>query len=139
MTRYVLDSFAILASYRGEAGSSRVGNLLTDRTHSHWMTYVNAGEVYYQIAREQSVQVAEDVLRWLEALPITFMEADRELTLEAARLKSLYAISYADCFATALALRVNAAVITGDPEFRKLELARVIDIEWLPAKPKTIR
>jgi ribonuclease VapC len=52
------------------------------------------------------------------------------LALAAAYLKGLHPISYADCFAAALAQQLDAAVVTGDPDFRQLE-GRVA-IEWLP-------
>jgi predicted nucleic acid-binding protein len=79
---------------------------------------------------------ADGALVWLEGLPFRFIEANRDLTMEAAKLKAQYALSYADCFAAVLAQRVDAAVVTGDEEFEQLERAGVVDIEWLPAKPK---
>jgi ribonuclease VapC len=41
--------------------------------------------------------------------------------LDAARLKSEHAISYADCFAAATAIKEGASIVTGDPEFKKVE------------------
>jgi len=38
-------------------------------------------------------------------------------------------MSYADCFAVATALRFNAAILTGDPEFKKIE--KTVSVEWL--------
>ena len=130
----MLDSFAILASYRKETGGVRVYELLTNRDHSHWMTYINVGEVYYRIAKESGLAVADEALVWLEDLPFQFIEANRALALAAAKIKAQYALSYADCFAAALAMRVDAAVVTGDPEFEQIK--DIVEIEWLPAKPK---
>ena len=39
-------------------------------------------------------------------------------------------MSYADCFAAALAQRESAAVVTGDPDFRQVE--QLVAIDWLP-------
>ncbi|MBP9665121.1 MAG: PIN domain-containing protein [Pyrinomonadaceae bacterium] len=47
----------------------------------------------------------------------------------AAGYKAGGGISYADCFAAALAKQTNATLITGDREFKKLESE--ITIEWL--------
>jgi len=52
--------------------------------------------------------------------PIPLVVADKELTYEAAKLKGKHQIPYADCFAAALARRLKAPVVTGDPEFKKL-------------------
>ena len=103
------------------------------------MTFVNLGEVYYRVAKERGVPAAEQALLWLEALPVQFVEAGRRLTLEAARLNGRYALSYADCFAAALARQLDAAVVTGDTEFEQLEGDGVVEIEWLQPKPKSRR
>ena len=44
-------------------------------------------------------------------------------------MKAEFPISYADCFAAATALILGAAVLTGDPEFRKL--SKVVSVDWL--------
>lgn len=100
------------------------------------MTYINLGEVYYRIAKESGLAAADGALVWLEGLPFRFSAANRDLTMEAAKLKAQYALSYADCFAAALARQVGAAVVTGDDEFKQLERAGIVEIEWLPGKPR---
>jgi ribonuclease VapC len=62
-------------------------------------------------------------------LPITIVLPDDQLIWKASELKAQYPISYADCFAAATALTQEAAVLTGDPEFKKL--AGVVSVEWL--------
>ncbi len=47
--------------------------------------------------------------------------ADWELAYRAAQLKVRGNISYADCFAVALAKSKKAEVVTGDKEFRQVE------------------
>ena len=65
---------------------------------------------------------------------IQLVVADKELACEAAKLKGKHQIAYADRFAAALARRVKAPVVTGDPEFKKL--TREISIQWIaPATP----
>jgi len=51
------------------------------------------------------------------------------LTREAARLKSRGGIAYADCFAAAVARLRNSELITGDPEFKRVE--DVVKIRWI--------
>jgi ribonuclease VapC len=95
------------------------------------MSVVNVGEVFYKIARERGEVVANETLEWLESLPVRFVRADRDMAVNAARIKANYPLAYADCFAAALAGGLGAAVVTGDPEFAQLERDNVVQIEWL--------
>ena len=79
--------------------------------------------------RERGEVKAEEVLALIKMLPIQIINVDLDLTLIASRLKSKYPVAYADCFAAALANEKNAKVITGDPEFIKME--EEIRIEWI--------
>jgi predicted nucleic acid-binding protein len=65
----------------------------------------------------------------LEQLPISVVNADLDITLEAARLKGMYPVAYADCFAAALGIRKKAKIVTGDPEFGKF--GNILSIEWI--------
>ena len=38
-------------------------------------------------------------------------------------------LSYADCFAVASALRHDACILTGDPEFKNVE--QIVEIDWV--------
>ena len=129
---YVLDSFAVLAHLGDEDSSGRVADILKaarGRKVKLFMSVVNFGEIYYISMRERGREKAEDAKRMIEQLPIKVVDADRELTLEAARLKAIYPVAYADCYAAALGLLRKAPVVTGDPEFRKF--GEVVMVEWL--------
>ena len=58
--------------------------------------------------------------------------ADRELTLTAARIKARYPLAYADAFAAALAKWHGVPVLTGDPEFSRID--EIVSIVWLEGK-----
>ena len=128
--RYVLDSFALIAYLEDESGAEKVGKILTQAAQRHVEVYlcsINLGEVYYITYRERGGEKAEETLAIIDLLPIHQVEADRDLVLSAARIKAVHAISYADAFAVALAYNLNAKVVTGDPEFRKLkEIVEVV-------------
>ncbi len=47
---------------------------------------------------------------------------------QAAEYKAEFSISYADCFALAAAIKQKAAIVTGDPEFKKVE--HIVEIVW---------
>jgi ribonuclease VapC len=93
------------------------------------MTVVNVGEVWYIIAREISENDANGSIKELRDLRVQFVDVNWELTQEAARYKSQHKLSYADCYAAALAKTKRGELVTGDKEFRTLE--NEIKIEWV--------
>jgi ribonuclease VapC len=79
------------------------------------------------LARKHDPRAAEEFLTRLPSLPIRLVLPEEEDIISAAKLKAAYRLSYADAFASALAMKEGAAVITGDPEMR--ELAAVLTVE----------
>lgn len=128
--RLVLDAFALLAFFKDEPAAERVQELLRGR-QALFLSIVNLGEVFYKTVRANGVDKAQQVLSLIDTYPIEIVDVDRELALTAARLKGVYKMSYADCFVVALAQRLDATVVTGDPDFQQLE--GQVAIEWLPA------
>jgi len=128
----VLDSHALLAFLRGEAGDDKVAALLEkagERDAPLRMTEVNYAEVKYMVIRKDGAERWEEIARELPTLPIEFHPADRELADGAADFKARFSLSLADAFAAALARRHRAELVTGDPEFKALE--KVIKVQWL--------
>ena len=70
-----------------------------------------------------------DALHLLEQLPIELFAVDQPLVRAAAEIKSEHALSYADAFCAATAQRLNATVLTNNPEFKSIE--RLIKVRWL--------
>jgi predicted nucleic acid-binding protein len=131
--RFVLDAFALLAYLENEPGAARVNPLIEDadkQTIVLGLTIINFAEVLYITEREKGLIAARAVISAVDRLPIVVVDADRDLSFRAARLKSRYPLSFADAFAAALAQKQNAALVTGDREFRKVE--SLITIVWLP-------
>jgi len=129
---YLLDSFALLAYLNDEAGCTRVQEILAlaeSRKCRVVMCLVNLGEVLYITERERGLAMAQGVLALTESLALELLDASRDLVLDAAHIKANHPLSYADAFATAAAVRENAVVVTGDPEFKSVE--ELIKIEWL--------
>ena len=128
----ILDSWAVLAYLEDENPGKQVAEILAN-AHEHGtsllMTTVNTGEVWYILAREVSQTEAERVITELQRLAIQFVDADWHLTRLAAGFKARYRMSYADCFAAALAKEQKAELVTGDKEFQQLN--DQIKIAWL--------
>jgi PIN domain nuclease of toxin-antitoxin system len=130
--RSLLDSFAVLAWVQDEAGAGKVETLLTRARRRRvplLLSIINLGEVYYRLARQHGHSLAETVVRQIEILPVQLSPCDQALALEAARIKADFPMSYADAFAVATARRENAAIVTGDPEFARVE--HLVHIDWL--------
>ena len=134
MAAKVLDSWALIAFFEGEAAADAVEHVLqqaADGRHRLFMSVINWGEIYYSTMREVSQQAAEQRVAELASLPIQIVGVSDDLALakQAAVFKATKKMSYADCFGAALAKLKNAELFTGDPEFRQLETE--IKIHWL--------
>lgn len=128
----VLDTWAVIAYLEDEPSAPQIADLIAGAHEEGvpvYMTVVNAGEVWYHIAREVSEDDANSSIKELRDLRIQFVDADWELTQEAARFKSQNKMSYADCYAAALAKAEKADLVTGDKEFKPLD--GEIKISWV--------
>lgn len=128
----VLDSWAVIAYLEGEAAAEKVADQIADAHENEiplLMSVVNAGEVWYIFARETSVAEADRSIFQLRHLGIEMVEADWTLAHEAASFKARHKMSFADCFAAALAKQKKATLLTGDAEFMQLQAD--ISIDWL--------
>jgi predicted nucleic acid-binding protein len=128
----VLDTWAILAFWQDEPAGEQVEDLLA-ASHKNgealWMSVVNAGEVWYILARETSIGDADQGILELQRLGIRFVDAGWNQAKAAAEIKAAHPISYADAFAAALAKEKGALLVTGDGEFKQVE--QEIQIHWL--------
>ncbi|MBI5555867.1 MAG: type II toxin-antitoxin system VapC family toxin [Elusimicrobia bacterium] len=128
----ILDAYALLAYLEKEPGWEKVESFFTqavEKNVSLLMTSVNYGEVYYIVLREQGQGMAKTLEKIILTLPLDIVEVDILLAKEAAIFKARGKISYADCFAAALAKVKKGELITGDKEFKSLE--KEIKISWL--------
>jgi uncharacterized protein len=129
----LLDSYAVLSYLNGEPEAEAVEQAMKDAGDSGsslLMSEINIGEVYYILSRKRGPEKADyfvDTI--LQGLPIQGLPVDFSLILQASRLKAKYPLSYADCFAAAQAIRSEASILTGDPEFKAVEA--LVAIEWL--------
>jgi ribonuclease VapC len=134
--RYVLDSYALLALLSKEAGSEKVAALL-ERAQVGKVkvltSWANVGEVAAIVERRRGRVQLHQVLELLTAAEIEIVPVGRDLTVEAAHLKTAHPLPYADALAAALAIQCEATLVTGDPEFEPL--AQQIRIQWLVEPP----
>ncbi len=132
MRDVVLDSHAILKFVQDEAGAEKVEEILKASHRGEiraFLNEINLGEIYYITVRKMGMEVATELLEHMGNLPIKRVPATWDVIAAASRVKAQYALSYADCFAVASALRWGAAIVTGDPEFKRVE--HLVEVDWI--------
>lgn len=132
MKKSVLDSFSLIAYFEKEKDAEKVSHLIKSARNGEHLLYlslINWGEVYYITRRSAGPDFADRVVHELKILPIEIEPVDEDMTRLAAELKSTRKMSYADCFAAALAKMRNAELVTGDKEFKEVE--GLIKVHWL--------
>ena len=123
-TSKVLDSYALIAFFEDEPGADFVRNLLLEAEAGSLklaLCVVNLGEIWYSIARTVSPTQADALVGEIKAMSIEVVDADWELTYQAAIFKSRGGLSYSDCFTAALGKLRQAEIVTGDPDFENLK------------------
>lgn len=130
--KYVLDSYALLAYFQGEASSVFVKELIEAAINDKTILYlsiINVGEIYYVTYKTFNKIEADNILLDIRRLPINMYEASENLVIKSAKIKAVYPISYADSFVASLADELKAPLVTGDPEFKLIE--KDFDVIWL--------
>ncbi len=111
---FCLDAWAVIAWLENfEPAVGRVHQILTEERPL--MSWINAGEVFYQLHRRQSPSRALEVIHNLRPSLTLELPSERRV-LEAAAIKAGNAVAYADAFAVATAIAHDAVLLTGDPE-----------------------
>lgn len=112
-SRLVLDSWAILHMLEGGTNAEIVAEAI-DSGRS-LMSWINLGEVTYVLARRYGRAAAMDTVSDIRARLDVHLP-DEACVIDAAAIKAVVPMSYADAFAAATANRWSAALMTGDPE-----------------------
>ena len=135
MPAEVLDSWAVMGWLQGEAPVRGVVRRILKQAEAGKldlaMSWINVGEVFYLLSKRHGNTEAERFLSKVPSMPLQAVLPDEGTIIEAARWKSQYRIAYADAFAVETARRLQARLITGDPELRPLEVAGVIKLHWV--------
>jgi predicted nucleic acid-binding protein len=135
MATMVLDAHALMVLLNDEPGAEEIEKILIKAESGSpqlLMSVVNWGEIYYSILRGASQEMADAKAHEIAGMQIELVPVDAddlELVRQAAAFKATRKMSYADCFAAALAKIKNAELVTGDREFK--QLARDVKIHWL--------
>lgn len=94
------------------------------------MHVISWGEIYCTTMRHGGKSAANSVAADIGQMPINIVKsANVELLRQGAAFKATKELSYADCFAAALAKLRRAEFVTGDPQFKTME--GELKISWL--------
>jgi predicted nucleic acid-binding protein len=111
---FALDSWAVLRLLEGaDPAASRVEEVL--EAARPVMSWINLGEVFYVVRRDQDETEAREVVR--DVRPHLSLDLPSEQrVLAAASIKADHRMAYGDAFAAATAAAHRATLLTGDPE-----------------------
>lgn len=129
---FIFDSHALLKFFQKEKGYENIFHILEDTRKAGDIKYINVinlGEIIYSTKREFGYQKKLEVLANIERLNFSILPISNNLVFQAAEYKAQYSISYADCFILASAIEHKAVIVTGDPEFKKVE--HLVTIIWV--------
>lgn len=135
MATIVLDAHALMVLFNDESGAEEVEKILlkAESGNPHLlMSVINWGEIYYSIMRGASQEIADAKAHEIAGMRIELVPVDvgdLELIRQAAAFKATKKMSYADCFAAALAKLRNAELLTGDRDFKAVESD--LKVGWL--------
>jgi len=136
----LLDTSALLALLEDEPGADLVERKLEAAEAGEvelFASFASITEVYYVTEQERGAQKAAEFTAIIAGWPLTFIFPDHALSLSAGQLKAGHAISFADAFVAATALRLVAELVHKDPEYEALDA--VIRLAPLPDKARKTR
>lgn len=134
---YILDACALLAWINEEKGKGyeKVDSLLsragTGEIAVH-MSIINLTEVYYGLIRDDGMEMAGEIMKGVDDLPIRIIgTVTRTVYQEAARFKVSYSMSLADTFLCATAKSLSATIVTKDSEIETAEQPERLSVLWI--------
>jgi len=115
----LLDSWAWIEYWRGSKNADKAGSYIESLDEAI-ISSINLAEIYFWILRKYGQREAEVKKRILERRCFT-VNLDPSIAVEAAKIKHDRKIALADSIVLATAIKTNAKVITGDPDFKGLK------------------
>ncbi len=120
----LFDSWAWVEYLTKGTKGARVKELFDNPSNIILTTKINLYEVYAKVLREEGIQKAEKCLDLLVSSS-RIAEFDIEIIKHAAQLKVKRKFGLADSIILATAIKNNARLITGDPDFKDVNEVEV--------------
>ncbi|MBI5366169.1 MAG: PIN domain-containing protein [Planctomycetes bacterium] len=128
----VLDASALLAWLLVEPGHAEVRRTLLAARKNECRAFLNLvtlGEIVYRIEQRHGAIASQRFLKGVDGLGLVLHGVSRDLAVSAGRFKLETGIPYVDAYVAATARALGGAILTADPDFRKVE-NRVL-IQWI--------
>jgi predicted nucleic acid-binding protein len=133
MSRYVLDTSALLTVLNKEPGVETVVSILEaarSGTAQIYLPFVALMELEYLSLRQRSPEETQRVLTLVEAWPVEITDSAREWRHEAARVKATASVSTADAWICSLACLLDAELVHKDPEYDAVSGLRPLQLPY---------
>lgn len=115
----LIDSWAWIEYWKGSKHASGAARYIESDEEAYVST-VNLIEIYSWFARSYGENVAKGRIETVEKRTY-IVPLEKDISIEAARLKLKYKLGIADSVVLATARHINGKVITGDPDFNNIE------------------
>jgi ribonuclease VapC len=135
MPGFLFDSYALLAFFQNENGAETVLKFIEESKENRLeplICAINLGEILSLTKRRFGHAKKIEILGRIHQLAFSIIPATNQLVFEAAEIKADHPVSYADSFAVAGAIDQSAEIVTGDPDFKKVE--HLVKIHWIQSK-----
>jgi len=132
---YVLDACALIALVKNEDGASVVADAYKNANKGNiglYMNRINLLEVYYGFYHDKGKEYALNIMKQVEESCVLISEFDRDILLEAGRLKATYRFSLADSIVIAQTILLRGSILTSDHhEFDIIEGKENLIFNWI--------
>ena len=133
MSRFLLDTSALLALRNNEPGAQRVNDLLlasASGTATVYVCFMSLMEVLYRVWKDEGENAGRLAYAQCQTLPMTWLRESPAPLESAAGFKACHLLSLADAWIAATALQCDATLVHKDPEFQSIRA--LIEQEKLP-------
>jgi len=132
---FVLDACALIALVKNEKGANIVADVYKKADIGSvqlYMNRINLLEVYYGFYRDRGKEYALNIVKQVETSSVSIAEFDREVFLEAGRLKATYKFSLADSVVVAQTIVFKGSILTSDHhEFDAIDGKENLIFDWI--------
>lgn len=120
MSRYLLDTSALLALRDDESGAERVAALLESAAGGELVChgcFMSQMELLYRVWKDEGELAANEAYEICLRLPIVWLHESHDLLKRASAVKACFPLSLADAWIAAAALQLDAILVHKNPEF----------------------
>ncbi|MGB9914157.1 MAG: PIN domain-containing protein [Candidatus Bathyarchaeales archaeon] len=126
--KYIIDAYAWIEYLIGSEAGAKIKQLIEEENNELYTSAVTLAEVISKIAREkQNVEAAYDIITSNSNIIDVNDQLSKETGILHAKMqKTKKDFGLADAYVLATATKIGAKIITGDPHFKNIKEAIII-------------